>query len=103
MLTAVGCACIRGLPPKRERETPKLSKADMKMALERGGTQRDKYDGGDRVEGIGLAPYVGYLATAAFVSFTLPVGFTGCYQRKVGGTRNGWGEPPCGRTGIQCA
>jgi len=49
-------SCDRGLPPKHDRPTPKLSKEDMQMALKRGGTERDDYDAGERVEGIGLAP-----------------------------------------------
>ena len=48
----------RGLPPKHDKPTPKLSKDDMKMALQRGGTERDEYDAGERVEGLGLAPCV---------------------------------------------
>lgn len=50
-----GCS---GLPPKHERPTPQLSREDMKVALQRGGTERDEYDAGERVEGLGLAPYV---------------------------------------------
>ena len=46
-----------GLPPKHERPTPQLSREDMKVALQRGGTERDEYDEGERVEGLGLAPY----------------------------------------------